>query len=102
MFVVSSMMGSFHPGIIAAGLFGGSLFGGGMIATSFATRRFKKNVRCGPIVLAVEACVMMIAVLGPALCLGETHTFYSPLGWPWGVSFSGGVFLVLSALSGRR
>jgi predicted Ser/Thr protein kinase len=101
-FVVSSMMGSFHPGIIAAGLFSGSLFGGGMFAASFATARFKKNVRRGLVVLAVEACVMMIAVLGPALCLGENHTFYSPLGWPWGVSFFGGVFLILSAFSHRH
>lgn len=101
-FAVSSMMGSFHPGIIAAGLFGGSLFGGGMIVTAIATARFKKNMRRRLVILAVEACVMMIPIFGPAFFVGETHTLHSPLGWPWQVSFLGGVFLVLSAFSGRR
>ncbi len=100
-FAVSSMMGSFHPGITAAGLLGGSLFGGGMMATSIATARFKKNTRRRLVILAVTACVMLIPIYGPAL-FWETNTLHSPFGWPWQVSFLGGVFLVLSAFSHRR
>jgi hypothetical protein len=101
-FAVSSMMGSFHPGMIAAGFFGGSLFGGGMMVTAIATERFKKNMKRRLAILAVVVCVMMIAIFGPAFLVGETDTLHSPLGWPWQVSFIGGVFLVLSAFSHRH
>jgi hypothetical protein len=101
-FAVSSMMGSFHPGMIAAGFFGGSLFGGGMMVTAIATERFKKNMRRRLAILAVVVCVMMVASFGPAFFVGETHTLHSALGLPWQVSFVGGVYLIASAFSHRH
>ncbi|MDX2460094.1 MAG: hypothetical protein QNM00_08405, partial [Gammaproteobacteria bacterium] len=66
-----------------------------------ATARFKKNMRRHLVILAVVACVMMIPIYGP-VWFWKTNTLHSPFGWPWIVSFLGGVFLVLSAFSGRR
>ena len=72
-----------------------------MMVTAIATERFKKNMRRRLAILAVVMCVMMIPIYGPVL-FWETNTLQSPFGWPWIVSFFGGVFLVLSAFSRKR